>query len=61
VQELSELRILDVCCGEGHTLALSEGNEVYSWGGNKFGQLGMNDCPKRSIPKKITYFEQEKI
>lgn len=21
----------------------------------------MNDCPKRSIPKKITYFEQEKI
>ena len=31
-----------VACGEFHTLALSDNNEVYGWGSSLFGKLGEN-------------------
>jgi len=37
VSALSNYHIIDISCGESHTLALSDKGEVYSWGG---GQLG---------------------
>ncbi len=33
--------VLDFAVGGSHTCALSEGSEVYCWGSNQFGQLGV--------------------
>lgn len=32
--------ITQVSCGKHHTVALSSGGVIFSWGGNEFGQLG---------------------
>jgi alpha-tubulin suppressor-like RCC1 family protein len=38
---LSMSQISFVACGGKHTLALSAHREVYAWGNNQFGQLGL--------------------
>ena len=51
-------RVLEVACGQAHTLALTEG-EVYSWGYNIYGQLGTGsttsepDAVKTSGPEEF--------
>ena len=37
------LNIVSVDCGEKHICALSKEGEVYTWGFNYYGQLGLND------------------
>jgi len=32
-----------VACGFEHTLALSDEGNLYSWGGNDYGQLGSDE------------------
>ncbi|KAL4472586.1 hypothetical protein ABPG74_018535 [Tetrahymena malaccensis] len=62
VQALSNTYIASVACGEGHTLALSKNNELFSWGLNSSGQLGrVSDSLKSSDPKKIVFFEDKSI
>lgn len=43
VSALSTVTILDIACGESHSLALSKSGEVYTWGGGQLGQLGHGD------------------
>nr|XP_020009828.1 probable E3 ubiquitin-protein ligase HERC6 [Castor canadensis] len=41
IKALSGIRIIQVSCGDFHSLALSEGGQVFSWGKNSDGQLGL--------------------
>ncbi|KAI5616864.1 putative E3 ubiquitin-protein ligase HERC4 [Silurus asotus] len=36
-----QIPVVQVSCGNFHSLALSKGGEVFSWGQNKYGQLGL--------------------
>ncbi|XP_053477990.1 probable E3 ubiquitin-protein ligase HERC6 [Ictalurus furcatus] len=36
-----QIPVVQVACGNFHSLALTKGGEVYSWGQNKYGQLGL--------------------
>ncbi|KAG7333755.1 hypothetical protein KOW79_002162 [Hemibagrus wyckioides] len=36
-----QIPVVQVACGNFHSLALSKGGEVFSWGQNKYGQLGL--------------------
>ena len=54
-------KVIKLSCGEGHCLAIinsqENSNVIWSWGNNKFGQLGHgegNDRGKR-LPKPINY------
>ena len=40
--ELSNSTFVSVACGESHSLAVTRGGEAYSWGGNAYGQLGID-------------------
>jgi len=37
-----KLKIKKICGGEGHTVILTQDDNVYAWGSNKYGQLGLD-------------------
>ncbi|MFM7708109.1 MAG: hypothetical protein ACKO9D_08860 [Gammaproteobacteria bacterium] len=46
-------RAVAVSAGENHALALLDNGDVYVWGGNDGGQLGLGDVVSRSTPTKV--------
>ena len=52
--------MLSISCGRCHTLAVTN-NGVYSWGGNKYGQLGLGEMRECPNPELITSLAQEII
>lgn len=46
-------RFVDVACGFGHCLALTETGRVYTWGINMKGQLGLGDIKPRYQPSEM--------
>jgi alpha-tubulin suppressor-like RCC1 family protein len=40
-------------CRGVHSLALTESGEVYAWGSNERGQLGLGDTENRLTPTKV--------
>ena len=41
VESLVEQVIVDIACGTGHNLALSESKKMFSWGTGCQGELGI--------------------
>lgn len=39
--------------GDGHTLALTEDGQLYSWGDGDYGKLGHGNCTTYKTPKLI--------
>eukprot|EP01029_Cantina_marsupialis_P026645 TRINITY_DN7212_c0_g2_i1.p1 TRINITY_DN7212_c0_g2~~TRINITY_DN7212_c0_g2_i1.p1 ORF type:complete len:1171 (-),score=390.53 TRINITY_DN7212_c0_g2_i1:396-3551(-) len=54
-------RIVDVDCGPRHALALSGQRRVWSWGWNKFGQLGNGDMGDQVYPARLKFPNNEPI
>nr|GMC99643.1 ultraviolet-B receptor UVR8-like isoform X2 [Ipomoea batatas] len=42
-----------VSCGARHSTIMTEDAKVYSWGWNKYGQLGLGDTIDRNIPAQV--------
>ena len=61
-----DMKVEKVSCGEAHCVAIvkdfhSNDKLVWSWGNNRYGQLGLGDKIKVSLPKPITFlFEYKK-
>lgn len=49
----SGVRVAQISAGRTHSLVLTEDGDVYSWGANASGQLGLGDTTTRSTPTKI--------
>ncbi|XP_060043786.1 probable E3 ubiquitin-protein ligase HERC6 isoform X1 [Erinaceus europaeus] len=50
----SAVKIIQVSCGQYHSLALSEDSQVFSWGSNSHGQLGLGQkFSQHSSPQKV--------
>lgn len=45
--------VISISCGESHTLALTIGGNVYAWGDNSQGQLGVGDTTNRLRPEML--------
>ena len=57
------MKVLKISCGEGHCLAvikdlISNIITIWSWGNNKFGQLGQGSLLKKSPPNPINYLSE---
>ncbi|KAJ5661960.1 uncharacterized protein N7477_009576 [Penicillium maclennaniae] len=58
---LAGKKVILVALGQDHSLAITDHGEIFSWGSNKFGQLGYglprtsnkNDVPIQSTPRQI--------
>ncbi len=58
---LSHEKVINVICGGGHTVALTQLNFVYSWGYNNWGQVG-NNCKDDTLsPIKLNFFDTKRI
>lgn len=53
--------IIDIACGESHSMALTTKGEVYTWGGGQLGQLGHGDFLRQNLPLKIANLAEENI
>jgi alpha-tubulin suppressor-like RCC1 family protein len=42
-----------IAAGGAHSLALTESGEMYAWGSNDDGQLGLAEGKKRLTPTKV--------
>ncbi|KAI5325691.1 hypothetical protein L3X38_034765 [Prunus dulcis] len=43
-----------VSCGARHSVILTEDGQLYSWGWNKYGQLGLGDSVDRNLPSQVS-------
>ena len=59
IEMFIKMKIINISCGESHVLAITEDNGIrmlFSWGSNRFGQLGQGSNIKKSLPKIVNYF-----
>jgi E3 ubiquitin-protein ligase HERC4 len=55
-KQLMQLRhrpVIAIACGENHSLALTAGGNIFAWGDNSQGQLGLSDTTNRLRPEII--------
>ncbi|XP_006900082.1 PREDICTED: probable E3 ubiquitin-protein ligase HERC6 [Elephantulus edwardii] len=58
VTTLTDKKIIQVSCGHYHSLALSQDGEVFSWGKNSDGQLGLGKgFTSQSRPQRVQSLE----
>lgn len=48
---------MEIACGVFYTLLLDNNGKVYSFGNNKYGQLGNGTKHSENFPKKIKFLE----
>jgi RCC1 and BTB domain-containing protein len=48
VHDLCDRKIVDICDGFQHVIARTENGEVFSWGHNNYGQLGIGTRDAKS-------------
>ncbi|GMI08913.1 hypothetical protein TrVE_jg11399 [Triparma verrucosa] len=48
-----DVKIVQVSCGEMHSMSLCEAGRVFAWGRNYYGRLGLGDSNNRSVPEVI--------
>lgn len=53
VLDLKDVIIRKIVCGSSYVLAISDVSELFSWGYNSIGQLGLGDTTSRYKPTKI--------
>ncbi|XP_078532225.1 E3 ISG15--protein ligase HERC5-like isoform X2 [Lissotriton helveticus] len=53
---LRDRHIIQIACGDHHCMALSKGGELFTWGENTHGQLGLRSQPSRqSTPQLVEH------
>ena len=61
VEELAEHKVINVSLGVFHTIAVLDSGQVYAWGQNKYGKLGVHyanleENEPKLIPTKISLY-----
>lgn len=61
VAPLRHRPVISIACGENHSLALTIGGNVYAWGDNAQGQLGLGDTTTRLRAELVRSLRTAKI
>ncbi|KAM5282616.1 putative E3 ubiquitin-protein ligase HERC6 isoform 2-T2 [Hipposideros larvatus] len=58
IKALADIKIIQVSCGHYHSLALSGAGQVFSWGKNSHGQLGLGkEFTSQASPQRVRSLE----
>ncbi|XP_071973647.1 probable E3 ubiquitin-protein ligase HERC3 isoform X2 [Engystomops pustulosus] len=58
IKKLNQQRVLQVSCGNQHCLALSDDGQLFTWGQNNHGQLGLgHGFTQQSSPQRVKSLE----
>jgi alpha-tubulin suppressor-like RCC1 family protein len=60
-QYLNNEFVVDISCGDSHSLVLTNYGEVYAWGANDWGQIGNGCNSDQLIPIKVKGFNNEGV
>ncbi len=60
VKGFNNEKVVMISCGSCHSMALTECGHVYSWGHNKFGQLGIGNTVDSYEPKFVAAIDENK-
>lgn len=52
---LAQRNIIDVICGQYHSMALTASGQVYCWGWGIHGQLGHGTCDNEYYPRLLAF------
>ncbi|XP_037525567.1 probable E3 ubiquitin-protein ligase HERC4 isoform X2 [Rhipicephalus sanguineus] len=57
IKKLATLHIVQIACGAVHCLALANNGELFSWGGNASGQLGLgrDSTGSERLPRRVSH------
>nr|KAF6500344.1 HECT and RLD domain containing E3 ubiquitin protein ligase 5 [Molossus molossus] len=61
VKHLSGVPLAQISAGKAHSMALSISGNMYSWGRNDFGQLGLGHTDNEDFPSLIEALDSQKV
>ncbi|CAH1774062.1 unnamed protein product [Owenia fusiformis] len=57
VSGMSDVEIVDIACGQNHTLALDSKKRVFTWGFGGYGRLGHSEPKDEHVPRHLKWFD----
>lgn len=54
-RELEQETVVSIGAGARHSVAVTHSGQLFSWGWNKFGQLGLGDTEDRLTPTRVNF------
>ncbi|XP_021567716.1 E3 ISG15--protein ligase HERC5 [Carlito syrichta] len=61
VEDLAGVPLVQIAAGEAHSMALSMSGNIYSWGNNEFGQLGLGHTENKDSPSLIEKLDNQEV
>ncbi|XP_055240617.2 E3 ISG15--protein ligase HERC5 isoform X2 [Gorilla gorilla gorilla] len=61
VEHLAGVPLAQISAGEAHSMALSMSGNIYSWGKNEFGQLGLGHTESKDYPSLTEGLDNQKV
>ncbi|KAB7498005.1 Protein RCC2-like protein [Armadillidium nasatum] len=57
---VTDVKIVDIACGNNHSVAIDSKKRAYSWGFGGYGRLGHSDPKDEMVPRIIKFFDGPK-
>jgi len=58
---VDDVKIVDVACGNNHTIARDTTGRVFTWGFGGYGRLGHHQPKDEHIPRLVTFFKGKSV